>query len=80
VLPELYESLIVAYQQAQAYHAYDDVGPTLQQLREAGVKMGVVTNTDSRIRAPTTPRDFHKANMSQAMFFVLWISKSSLIR
>jgi len=80
VLPELYESLIVAYQQTQAYRAYDDVGPTLQQLHEAGVKMGVVTNTDSRIRAPTTSRDFPTANIPQAMFFVLWISKSSSIR
>lgn len=38
-----------AFGQPTAWHVYDDVVPTLEQLRRDGVRLGVVSNWDSRL-------------------------------
>ena len=38
-----------AFGQPTAWHVYDDVVPTLEQLRRDGARLGVVSNWDSRL-------------------------------
>jgi putative hydrolase of the HAD superfamily len=38
-----------AFGRTDAWHVYDDVVPALRQLRAAGVRLGVVSNWDSRL-------------------------------
>jgi len=44
--PELYE----AFADPSAWRVYDDVRPCLERLRQNGVKLGVISNWDERLR------------------------------
>ena len=44
--PKLYER----FAQARAWRVFDDVAPTLAALRERGLKLGVISNWDDRLR------------------------------
>jgi putative hydrolase of the HAD superfamily len=45
--PELYER----FAQAGAWRVFEDVTPTLAVLRQRGLKLGVISNWDDRLRA-----------------------------
>ncbi|KAH7108119.1 HAD hydrolase subfamily IA REG-2-like protein [Auriculariales sp. MPI-PUGE-AT-0066] len=51
VIPKLYEELVTAFRDRNAYEVYDDVKSTLKALKELNLRLGVVTNSDSRIRS-----------------------------
>jgi putative hydrolase of the HAD superfamily len=46
----LFESLYDRFTEASAWHIYPDVLPTLQQLTARGLRLGVISNWDDRLR------------------------------
>ncbi|PCH43537.1 HAD hydrolase IA REG-2-like protein [Wolfiporia cocos MD-104 SS10] len=48
-LPELTRRLLHRFSSREGYRAFDDALPTLQRLREAGIRTGVVSNADARM-------------------------------
>jgi len=49
-LDELFQDLYRRFEMADAWRVFDDVTPTLQALRAAGFKLGVISNWDERLR------------------------------
>ena len=45
-----FEALWAAFGDPKSWRLYDDVEPTLRSFRERGLKLGVVSNWDSRLR------------------------------
>lgn len=46
---ELYEALYTRFTTAEAYAIFPDVVKTLQELKEQGFQMGVISNSDERV-------------------------------
>ena len=49
-----FEGLYDHFGKAESWRMYDDVVPTLRALRERGVKLGIVSNWDTRLRGICT--------------------------
>jgi len=49
VLPSLQQQLVQRFRGLEGYALHDDVTPLLESLRERGVRVGVVSNTDEGI-------------------------------
>lgn len=45
-----FPELFARFAQASAWRIYDDVGPTLESLAHSGVRLGVISNWDNRLR------------------------------
>lgn len=48
-LPAIVPQLMHRFSSSEGYKAFDDVLPTLESLKNKGLKTGVVTNADDRI-------------------------------
>jgi len=46
-----FDELFAHFAAPQAWHVHEDFGPMLLQLREMGVKLGVISNFDARLHA-----------------------------
>ncbi|EPS96291.1 HAD IA REG-2-like protein [Fomitopsis schrenkii] len=50
-LDEIVPRLLKRFSSSEGYKLYDDTIPTLQRLRSANIRTGVISNTDARMRA-----------------------------
>ncbi|KZT44207.1 HAD-like protein [Sistotremastrum suecicum HHB10207 ss-3] len=50
-LPEIVPKLMTRFSSKEGYKTFPEVLKTLERLREMGIKIGVVSNADSRIRS-----------------------------
>jgi len=48
--PEFYPAVFNRFADADTWHIYDDVLPTLEALAARGVKLGIISNWDDRLR------------------------------
>jgi len=66
-LPDIVPALLHRFSSREGYKLYDDALPTLHVLRERKIKMGLVSNTDLRMKAVLS--DLEVTQFFQAMSF-----------
>jgi len=66
-LPDIVPALLHRFSSKEGYKLYDDALPTLRALRERKIKIGLVSNTDLRMKAVLD--DLEVTHFFQAMSF-----------